>query len=272
MNKYKIAFYVLLFITILSLLYSLRNIVNPSASSKDNNDTTWTIQKGIDIDKDGKLDTTTIMVVKPKEDTKVDINALTGSFLLFLGTIYTAYKNKQKGPAVQEVDISKHPIFIKLEDLLMRDIQNIKIGGKGRTELFKVILLTQLETYIAGFKELVLDTQNYTTIQEVRNKCIKIILSIVSKYEHKWQEMQIPPTIIDRYKELHEDKIKIILRTIDTEIVTDFRVADYKNFIYSFLSSVSVILSTFITTDILSTLSSMNGELKKITFKGMTLE
>lgn len=274
----------------LVFIYTLHLYISSDSSPKDSNgkqlkDTSMHLSVGVDLNKDGKPDTVTVLDIKPRESEKpTDYTAIYTAIISGLSAIAVAYiayltskKNGGSGTTPAPISLNSaailnHAIFIRLEDLMIRDIRNLKIGGPGRTEMFRTMIMTQIETYDKLLKEFIAENINFTSAQDTRTKCKRVLIKIINEYESKWKILNIPEPVIERYKELQQDKIRIILEILDNEIVVDRKNENYYGIINSFLTALSGILSTFITLDILSVLRELNGSLKKLKFNGMTLE
>jgi hypothetical protein len=228
----------------------------------------------IDVNRDGILDTVhTVGTVDSKEEKHVNwegILTALGSIISF--GVKTYYEHRKKGQATPlKYDNNKHPTFSIIHELQANEIRNLNLGAPGRTQVFRLMLQIQLSSYEEALREFITTTFSEST--DFRVKARMLILNIVEDYEQKWRNQNVPDLVIERYKTLQQDRIRLLLADIDTLAfyrLTD-DTTDFSEVLFYLLTHVSVILRLSVANDTLQTLRELNGTLKTVTYNGQPL-
>lgn len=190
--------------------------------------------------------------------TPVDIAAIISSIAGLIGILSNLVK---KEPSNKLKTASNHPVFSDFLEA-KNELKVIDLGSKGRTALFKVMLEEQFDSYELGLRTL-LDLK-FQDSEDYRIKVKKLLLDIVNNYESRWIKAEIPAAVIERYRALQQDRIRILLAEID-------RLAYYEDFESSndhLFTQISFLIRLSTTDDALQALKDLNGTLKTLTFKG----
>lgn len=277
-----IVYKILIIISVCVVSWSLYNIFSTPEQTHDTPriyDTTFTLKQGPDSNHDGRLDTVELhRVVTPRLPTRiVEYASLFSGIIIGLlglaGTWLSTRKSQpQPLPPTTTVEITpppikdfntEHIIFSNIDTIMSTDLQTIKIGSDVRTDLFRTMIKIQLEVYRNKIQEFLQQDHSLPALKNIRTQCTQLLLSISKEYEQRWEEVGVPKLIIERYSEIHYDKIKAILGLISNDYINDTKV-----YIHLFLSNVALTISSFISIELLTTLADMNGKVKKLTFKG----
>jgi len=169
-----------------------------------------------------------------------------------------------------DLDLAHHPFFSMMKEVLVIELNSLKLHTPGRTEVFKFMLTTQLEVSVNSANKFITSGFEFTSIYEFRDKVRSNILSQIDEYETIWRIGQVPEVVILKFKELQSERLALLLSDIDT-ITLLKSTGSYEEAYATILAFVGFLFKLSITTDALKTLDTLNGELGGLTFNGFAL-
>lgn len=197
--------------------------------------------------------------------------SLSGIILFFLKLfIYDRHilLGKDKKKKVEEKSTPAHPIFLEIKELL-REIAYQDFGNAGKNAIFKSMINTQYNMYISHIEQF-LKNATFGSPIDLRDRCRNLILTIVSDYEQKWVMDGIPLIVIQKFREINQTRLDLLLSDIDTIAFYRFNIEKDETIFYIIIS-ITFMLKFGLTTDSINVIKQLNGELKGITFNGQTI-
>jgi len=204
-------------------------------------------------------------------------------FLLFSAIIYSLIHKTSNGKTVwsyikkilfhktrTQYDLSNHIMFINLRKYINYDIKHFTLGEKLREAIFRDFLLIKFTIVEDEFKKIIEDNNLELMSNEVYSKRMQdCIANIVRMYEIRAKENGIPDIAINRFNEWYDDKVQAIYAFIisvceDTDIYNNNNIKT--KVIFDFMNHIN----NFTILGIRKVLLGFNGELSKLTYKGVT--
>ena len=192
------------------------------------------------------------------------------AILLFFLKYYFYDKKKLKIEITRKFNNEKHPIFMEINELLTVEIDHLDFGSEGRTEMFRLMLSTQLRSYERCLRAFLGTNKTFVDSADFRAKSRALIFDIMNAYQQRWRELDIPEPVITTYRKWHGDRIELLLSDIDT--IAFYKVSQsYDESVFYFFNSILFLLKLGIAHDSIKSLQSLNGHINKLTFKGKLL-
>jgi len=200
-------------------------------------------------------------------------------FLLFSTIIYILIHktingktlwNKLFNKTKTKYNLSNHVMFVNLRKYINYDIKHFTLGERLREAIFRDFLLIKFTIVEDEFKKVIEDNTLELMSNEVYSKrMLDCIVNIVKLYEIKAKEAGIPDIAITRFTEWYDDKVQAIYAFIinvceDTDIYNDNNIKT--KVIFDFMNHIN----NFTILGIRKVLLDFNGELSKLTYKGIT--
>ena len=200
-------------------------------------------------------------------------------FLLFSAIIYILIHKTNNGKTIWnklfhktkiKYNLSNHVMFINLRKYINYDIKHFTLGEKLREAIFRDFLLIKFTIVEDEFKKIIEDDNLELMSNEVFSKKMQdCIANIVRMYEIKAKESGIPDIAINRFNEWYDDKVQAIYAFIisvceDTDIYNNNNIKT--KVIFDFMNHIN----NFTILGIRKVLLGFNGELSKLTYKGVT--
>jgi hypothetical protein len=169
-------------------------------------------------------------------------------------------------------ELLNHSFFRSIQKMLNYEIQHLEIREQLRRAIFRDFLFIQFTVIQDKIKEFV-DAGDMDKMSSdlFHNKLYSLVTEILQEYEAKALKQGIPEIVIIKFNKWHRDKTEIIYNFVnDVCDANDWYVSNSVKF-YSFLNQmVSILDLTLI--DARKTLVRLNGELDKVTYKGIVSE
>jgi hypothetical protein len=163
-----------------------------------------------------------------------------------------------------------HPFFRSAKKMIELEIERLDIKEPLRAKIFKSFLKIKFEVTLNKIREFILaGDMNEMNSEVFHDKLYSLVTEIIQEYEIKVLADEIPQVVIDKFNKWHGGKVTTIFNFVnDICEADDWYVLNTVKF-YSFLNQyVSILDLTLI--DARKTLVYLNGELDKITYKGIT--
>ena len=162
----------------------------------------------------------------------------------------------------------QHPFFCNIDNIIFLKIPNIDLGDAGRTRIFQDILSIQFKIILKNLREAI-QTESITE-DNFLDKNLEILRNSIAEYEKEWVNYGIPEIVIKKYKDWIFDRYEHIFNSLqsisknskifDTLCLKQYVVLDnYASVLY---------MTTLDAEDVLSTL---NGELTGVEYKGIVV-
>jgi len=202
------------------------------------------------------------------EPNKIDwaplIPGATSITLFFLRYFFIERKKR----VFASTNLSNHLVFDTIEDILENDLEHKDFGSEGRTEVMRVIISIQLNTYREELKNFIEMNRTFEDSNDFRRKLRTCIFKMVDKSQDRWRELHVPQLLINRYSALYKQRIDLLLGDVLTASLTNNSTIEALN---TFLNEARVVFKTGLQDDAIVALKSLNGELNKLSFNGKPL-
>lgn len=134
-------------------------------------------------------------------------------FNIKIENIKVTEKNVTTSDKAVDLDsLKNHAFFHNMEYMLNSKIDEINLGDKGRTLIFKDMIMQQYKVIKDKLYELCEEKiENHTELYE---KNMEILDSAMKEYELEWRRMEIPSVCIDKYSEWMKNKIDGLVDSI----------------------------------------------------------
>jgi hypothetical protein len=180
-------------------------------------------------------------------------------------------KPKDHGMRLEQEDLLEHHMFNSLKTYLSYEIQNLYIAERLRSAIFKDFLIFNLTSIRHAFERFLKkgDLEKLTP-GAYHTRMLECVNEIVRRYEAKALEENIPPIVIEKFNHWHSDRVKQMYEVINDVCGDDV----YPNntiktkIIFDYI----VVIVNWTIADAKKTLISLNGELNKVTYKGISVD
>ena len=168
--------------------------------------------------------------------------------------------------------LSNHSFFRSIQKMINYEIQHLDIKERLRRAIFRDFLLIKFTVIQDKIRDFVAAGDMDKMSPELfHNKLHSLVTEIIQEYEAIAARQGIPDIVITKFNTWHKDKSEVVYGFVnDICEADDWYVSNSVKF-YSFLNQmVSILDLTLI--DARKTLVRLNGELDKVTYKGLVSE
>jgi len=167
-------------------------------------------------------------------------------------------------------ELLTHTFFRSITRMIDQEIDKLEIVEPLRAKIFKNFLKIQFNVTHDLVRDFILeDHMNDLDIKVFHSKLYALVTKIINDYEAIAIKDEIPPIVIEKFNKWHNDKIDTIYNFInDICEAGDWYGSNTVRF-YSFLTQLVSMLDLTLL-DARKTLVLLNGELDKVTYKGVT--
>ena len=169
-------------------------------------------------------------------------------------------------------ELSNHAFFRIIQRMINYEILHLDIKEPLRKVIFTDFLLFKFTVTESKIKEFI-SNQHFSEMSpdEFHNHLYKLETDIIQEYEAMARKNGIPEIVITKFNRWHSDKAEVIYQFInDICDASDWYVNNTVK-CYSFLNQIVSILD-IILIDARKTLISLNGELDKVIYKGISAD
>lgn len=187
-------------------------------------------------------------------------------------------ENKKNRSLLAQPSLSDHHIFSRIDSLRNHVLYSFTLLNKGKEEVFKDILINNLEIWSTALAEVceqvdnnLIDDSNelYNIHTDLLNSCVNKLSSyyMTNKYNH--EEQRVLSIVMTKFSKWHYKRIERMTGSMDT-ICNSIFYSDVR-------TKAAVILDTYtaefnnIIQDAQMTLNEINGDLSGLTFKGQII-
>lgn len=194
-----------------------------------------------------------------------------GLLLLFKYLWYKIKKAKNNSMTMHQDMLLEHHLFASLKTYLNYEIQHLNINERLRNAIFKDFLIHKFSSIRYEFEYFLkkgdlekMSPGVYST------RILESVNNIVKKYEQKALQDEIPQIVIDRFNEWHSERIKQTFEVINDVCYDDIYSTNTMKtkIIFDYI----LVIVNWTIADAKKTLINLNGELNKVTYKGITVD
>jgi hypothetical protein len=191
--------------------------------------------------------------------------------ILIFKYLWIKIKKPRRSIIIKQKDLIDHHMFYSLKTYLSYEIQNLYIPERLRDAIFKDFLIFKLSSIRHSFENFLKkgDLEKLTPTA-YHTRMLECINEIVRRYEAKALDQKIPQVVIDRFNYWNSDHIRQLYNVIndvcDDDIYTNNTIKTKIIFDYV------VVVINWTISDAKKTLIDLNGELNKITYKGISVD
>lgn len=182
----------------------------------------------------------------------------------------TPIPEPEEEPSYEEVfrDLTRHPFFASMQHSVKYRIPHLDIAEPCRKLICRDLLKIKFTVFLRNIQDFLQHGDlNSMSVEHFHESAVMVVSTSVVEYEQQMREAGIPEVVIDRFGHWHQNTLELIMGLIENASNSRF----YRDNNARMVAILDWLQAAFQITllDAEKTLTSLNGELDGIVYKGM---